>query len=259
MNDDDLHPPHELASAFLDDDVTDDERARVAASPQITELVQSFRDIRMALTDVAQPSASARAAALAAALDEFDSIAACDPSPTATAPVIALAGRRRWSSRIIAAAAAVLLVGVGGVVGAQLLNSGSDDKASSATVGDTDRMMDTEAAPQVADVAGYDSVPTIGAITGGADVSVIIDSADQLLGLPVPAVSESAPVVPADTLVSQNSVASKRSAVACLTENQTFLADIMFQGQSAIAARDTVSGVTQAITDDCTVLVTVGP
>jgi hypothetical protein len=72
----------------------------------------------------------------------------------------------------------------------------------------------------------------------------------------------------AETTVSENTASSPadveassyaRSALTCLTAQQVFLADIVYQGAYAIAARDTVTGMTSAIADDCTVLVTVEP
>ncbi len=40
---------------------------------------------------------------------------------------------------------------------------------------------------------------------------------------------------------------------------QVFVADILYNGRTAIAARDTVTGVTQAIDEQCNVLAEAAP
>ena len=48
-------------------------------------------------------------------------------------------------------------------------------------------------------------------------------------------------------------------ALACMSDTQVFLADVYYRGMLAIAVRDTVTGVTEAIDGNCTVLARVGP
>ena len=49
------------------------------------------------------------------------------------------------------------------------------------------------------------------------------------------------------------------SALQCLVDEQVFIADIVYNGRPAIAARDTVTGVTQAIDEQCNVLAEAAP
>ncbi|NMD25593.1 MAG: hypothetical protein GYA65_15580, partial [Actinobacteria bacterium] len=120
-------------------------------------------------------------------------------------------------------------------------------------------------------------------ISGSAQVGAIIDTPEQLLTLQAPPMGDAAPAATefdqpdsssvntlaaeqptsldstVDTAAAKIDGAFARPALACLNEQQQFLADIQYQGIFAIAARDMVTGVTQAITDDCVVLASVGP
>lgn len=292
MNDDELDPLHELASAYLDGDLGSAARAQVEASPELVGLVESFQRIRAELADVPPPSSDVRDAVLAAALSEFDSLSLpggstpVDQQPVA-APVVSLAERRRWPKVVLSVAAAALLVGGVGI--AALNNRGSDSKTSSAINTESQQMSpaDSEAASSnVAD--GKAPASTIGSINGaGASVSLQINTPEELLALQapadlafdsIPAPLTSTTTAPETTAPAQAVTAapsggapdaaetrlaasnySSSPAIACLTAQQIFLADIQYQGVFGIAARDTVTGVTQAIADDCTVLVSVGP
>lgn len=288
--DDEPNPQHELASAYLDGEAGADERARVESSAVLRSLVDSFQQVRSQLADVPTAPPAARDAAFAAAFAEFDtaygpagSTAAAAAAPTA--PVIPLSSRRRWAGPLLSAAAAVVLVGV---VGVALMNRGSDDaKTSSATEAPADLEMSSAAADSQSAPEAAAAPSTIGSITGGGAVATIIDTPEQLQALPLPDGVTPAPVaattaamatttapseVTADTAAAAETTAaggaddtakvagdpSASGALACLTDQQVYLGDILYQGTFAIAARDTVTGVTQAITDDCTVLVTVG-
>ncbi len=274
MNDGDLDPPHQLASAYLDDDITSAERVRVEASPELVSLVESFRQIRAGLCDVPAPSATTREAAFAAALLEFDGLsspgdAASMGSDSAAPPVVSLAERRRWPIAVLSVAAAVLLVGV---VGIAALSGRDDDKRSSATDAASQQM--ASSAGEAADIPA--PMSTIGSITGaGAQVSMQIDTPEQLLALQAPSdvatdlspeATAATEAAAADSTVTDQgdskraaSNFSSSPAISCLAPQQIFLADIQYRGVFGIAARDTVTGVTQAIADDCTVLVSVGP
>jgi hypothetical protein len=281
------NPQHELASAYLDSDAGPEVRAQVESSAVLLSLVDSFSQLRSELGTVPAAPSAARDAALAAAFAEFDAAnAPARPAvaDTPAATVTSLSSRRRWTGPLLSAAAAVLLVGV---AGAAILNGrGDDSKTSSATEAPADLELaaaDTQSAP-----AADSPVSTIGSITGGGAVATVIDTPEQLQALalptaPLPAVESTfagSTTVAGDTqataAASETTVGSDEGAadttakiaaggapvtgaLACLSAQQVFLADIMYQGTFAIAARDTVTGVTQAITDDCTVLATVGP
>ena len=149
MNDDDDFTL--LASAYLDNEVTPDERAHVDADPELLAEVERLRTVRLVLADMEPSSITMREAHLAGALDAWDRLPATertgarrDATPSGidaaaiagaasvTAPT-PLARRRsgpstRW---LTGAAAALVLVLVGGV--AFQLNSRGSDEASSAT------------------------------------------------------------------------------------------------------------------------------
>ena len=95
MYDDDLTPLHELASSHLDADNSPEERAHVAATPELQSLVASFEDVRARLADVPPAPVAARDAAFAAALAAFDEVqadGAGDAAPP-SAPVVSLDSR----------------------------------------------------------------------------------------------------------------------------------------------------------------------
>lgn len=257
MNDFDLDPIHELASAYLDGELSADERARAEASAEVQAAVASLAALRTALADVTPAKDSAREAALAAAFAEFD-------SPT-DAPVVPIRSRRRWSTRVMTAAAAVVLVGI---VGVGAFGSRGGDKAST-TGGADERLSDmaTKADQESAGGSPGEAPPsTIGSVFTGGDVAVAIDSPEDLRALAPPTDGDSTYSVPGDTLVPITSTVemtaaptAMRPALDCLTEQQVFLADIVYDGQYAIAARDTGTGVTVAIDDECNVLASVNP
>ena len=284
MNDDELLHLNELASAYLDGDVTADERARVESSPELQSLVATFGRLRGVLADAPVVAAGTREAAFLAAFAQLDDVAA-DSSPLTggvRASVTQLDSRRRWPRVALSAAAGLLLVGVVGV--AVLDGRGGDDSQSSsateAAAADMQTDMQTGGAPEAIDAA---PMSTIGSISGSAQVGAIIDTPEQLLTLQAPPMGDAAPAATefdqpdsssvntlaaeqptsldstVDTAAAKIDGAFARPALACLNEQQQFLADIQYQGIFAIAARDMVTGVTQAITDDCVVLASVGP
>jgi len=111
MNDDDL----ELASAYLDGAVSDEERARVDASSELQELVDELRAVRDVVAEVEPPAAAARERAIAAALAVFDGASA--PELTAPPRPDELSARRakrwRWTHGLGVAAAALVVVAAG--------------------------------------------------------------------------------------------------------------------------------------------------
>jgi hypothetical protein len=156
MSDDDLL----LASAYLDGDVSDDERARVEADPTLLAEVQRLREVRSLLGDLAPSSIARREEHLATALAAWDRLpdtertgAIRDATPAAlrrgadaaavaaaasvTAPV-SLADRRRSkvNRRVLAVAAAVVVVLGGGLVVRNIdMGGGDDDLATFDAVG----------------------------------------------------------------------------------------------------------------------------
>lgn len=138
-----------LASVYLDNEATPEERAQVEANPQLLAEVERQRLIRAVLGDVEEPSISLREEHLAAALGAWDrlpeaerSAAARDTTPSGIDPAAAaiistpaptsLNRRRRSQSTswLIGAAAALALVLAGGVL-LQSMSLGSGDSDSS--------------------------------------------------------------------------------------------------------------------------------
>ena len=296
LSDEEVSPQHLLASSFVDGEASEAERHEVQSSRELQALVGSFQRLKVQVADVPLVPSSTREAAFVAAMAAFDSLPAAggeqptnDDAGSASphiAPVIDLSSRRRWPGRLLSAAAGLLLVGV---VGIAVLNSrGTDDSSSSGATVAGDAL--TESAQQAEATAGADApVPaaTVGSFNGSAGVATVIDTPEQLLtldptatadlALPSSAPPDDSAAATADTQASGESMqavtttvdstakatvtefASTRPALACLSSDQVFLADIQYQGIFAIAARDMVTGVTQAITDDCVVLASVGP
>ena len=142
-----------LASAYLDGDVTENERARVESDTEALAEVDRLRSVRALLGDVEPQAISVREAQLATALEVWDRLperertgarrdstpagidaAAVAGAASVTAPT-PLSGRRRstrgTSTRWLAGAAAALAVVLVGGVALQLSSTASDDEASS--------------------------------------------------------------------------------------------------------------------------------
>ncbi|MFM7687476.1 MAG: hypothetical protein ACKPDI_16370 [Actinomycetota bacterium] len=215
-----------------------------------------------ALADTPPVSSDAREAAIARALDVFDRMH--------TAPnVVAFPNRRRWY-RPVAAAAAVVLLGVVTIGAINGLGGSDSDMSSSGTVA-TDAAA-AETARSAADsmptgmVAGGGAESTIDAINATAIVVPDIATEDQLRALPI---AESAPstMAAAETTAHSGAVTTPPAAYTqlgfafdCpLTADQVVLGAITWQGQPAAAVRDTVTGVTQAVDPQCNVLASVEP
>lgn len=158
-----------LASAYLDDEVSADERALIEADQATMAEVDRMRSVRALLADSEPPSISGREQHLAAALSAWDRLpdaertgALRDATPpdadrAAVAGAAALSTPTRVAERratrtnrwLIAAAAALVMVLVGGV--ALQLQGGADDD-NMAVISETDA---SAAAPMLAsDQAG---------------------------------------------------------------------------------------------------------
>jgi hypothetical protein len=142
-----------LASAYLDGDVTADERARVENDTEALAEVGRLRSVRALLGDVEPQAISVREAQLATALEVWERLperertgarrdgtpagidaAAVAGAASVTAPT-PLSSRRRsgrsTSTRWLTGAAAALVLVLAAGVALQLSSSSSDDEASS--------------------------------------------------------------------------------------------------------------------------------
>jgi hypothetical protein len=290
MNDDALSPELELASAYLDGDVDEVQRARVEASPELMAIVASFRKVQSGLRDTPAADAAARDTAVLAALAEFDVLRAppaAAVAPAAATNVVPLQRRARFS-RIMMSAAAALLIGGVGVVAIKSFGGSSSDQTSSA---------DPAAAKEIAaDTAGSiagDAAPpqTIGAINGAASAVPALDEPQDLMAFAAAPASntlaggadttafastETTAAGAQETIAGTNAAATQTVAGGAqaptsravvpsfsfdcpLQPNQVVVVEITWKGAPAVAVRDTVSGVIQAIDAQCTVLASVEP
>lgn len=125
----------QLASAYLDGDVTADERARVENDSTVLAEVDRHRSVRALLGDVEPQAISVREAQLATALEVWDRLPERERTGAAsvTAPT-PLSGRRRsgrtTSTRWLTGAAAALVLVLAGGVALQLSSTSSDDASS---------------------------------------------------------------------------------------------------------------------------------
>ena len=133
MSNEDLPQSAESASAYLDGELAASERADAAADSEVMATVESFTRVRAVLSDVSPAADDTKAAALAAALAEFDALrapATRTATPVAAATVISLHSRRLrvYRAAMGVAAAAVVVVAI-----AALGSNGEDAKSSSGT------------------------------------------------------------------------------------------------------------------------------
>ncbi len=126
-----------LASAYLDGDVTADERARVEADEALLAEVERLRYVQALLAKTEPSSISVRESLLANALDAWDRVPA---ATTASSAPTSLADRRRASSnrRLLGVAAAIVLVLAGGIVLQTVSSNSTDDSASQSATDATD-------------------------------------------------------------------------------------------------------------------------
>jgi len=213
------------------------------------DLLPEHERVRAALADVPPASAEARSAAIARALDEFDRL---HLAPN----VIAFPQRKKWL-RGIAAAAAVLLIGVVGV-GALRGTSQNDSSAGEAQIAASAPLADMSSTKTGADVSSATAMvvtpapaSTIAEISGAAEAVPQVASPDQLRSVAWSITDQSA--VPSAT-------ARISFAFDCpLAEHQVVEREIVYQGTPAVLVRDTVSGVMQALDAKCNVLATSQP
>jgi hypothetical protein len=113
-----------LANAYLDGELTDEERTTAETDPEVLAAVEELRRLQAGLRDVEPPSELGRQRAVIAALEQFRVTA----SPQ-THPFAGRSNNNRSYSRYLGIAAAVVAIGVLGVFLANA-NVGGDDEAA---------------------------------------------------------------------------------------------------------------------------------
>jgi negative regulator of sigma E activity len=272
MNDDELSINAELASAYLDGELDGDERAYVAADPDVAAMIESFAQVRAALGEVGPVAESTRDAAVAAALAEFDALHA---RGSAIAPVTSLQSRRFRAYRVVMGVAAAAVVAVVAVAVLKSTN-GNDLKSSSSGTALPAAALPAET-PQLKSTADTAAAGATAAPSGAADSSTVqvpaIDTADGLLHFaadfdfatpPAPAATAAAAgtAAPAASVPSVEAATSATASAPppCLASDQVVLGPIFFQGIPAFAVRVGSTGHIQAIdATDCHLLLDAAP
>ena len=144
-----------LASAYLDDALTGEERTRAEADPEVMAAVERMAELRRALSIVEPPDPVRRDVAINAALELFEASQAPEVSaadqPRAPSSVTALSTRRSSRWLIPAAAAALVAIVAGSIVASR--DGQDDDEAGSAAV----TVVGTESAQQAGAEAAADT------------------------------------------------------------------------------------------------------
>ena len=124
-----------LANAYLDGEVSAEERARAEADPEVVAEVARLRAVSEALRVTDEPDPQRREAAIHAALDAFELRPAATIATTPELPVappVSLDARRRarWLRPLAAAAAVVVLIAGGVALLRDRDEDGGDDASS---------------------------------------------------------------------------------------------------------------------------------
>jgi len=154
-----------LANAYLDDELTVDERRIAESDPEVMAEVEQLRALRDRLRDVAPPDAQARETAVAAAMAEFTPTATAAPAAPPVVPI----RPRPASRRFLAVAAAVVAVAGLGIVVSQA-DFGDDNDDDTASVAD-EALSDTAARPDDVTEATAEST------TEATDSQTMVESA----------------------------------------------------------------------------------
>jgi hypothetical protein len=166
--------PDELASAYVDGEVTAEERARVEADPGLLARAAELRAARDFVRDapVEAPTASRRDAAIAAAAAELN--------------VVALrTGRARRGLRVASIAAAVVVVlGALGLLLSSLSSSDESVKSTAAGAGSSAPLATTTAPPPLAQDATAAAQPSASVASLGAfaDENALVDGVRSAIG-----------------------------------------------------------------------------
>jgi hypothetical protein len=155
MNDDQFL----LANAYLDGELTADERRNAEADPAVMAEVEGLRALQAELRAVPAPSAAARESAISAAMAEFAASSAAEPAPV-PAP-IPFRPRPAYAKYLGIAAAIVAVAGLGVIVSLANLGGGDDDAADNAAEATIEEV--------ARDSAFLESVDTADAADEGAD------------------------------------------------------------------------------------------
>jgi hypothetical protein len=177
-------PDAELASAALDNEVTNDDRARLNSNAAFTAEYASYQLLSAQINDVTVPS-DARERSLLAAMSVFDELQSAAEIPTA--PVVSMTKyreRRQQQYRWLGAVAAVSLFAVGGFA----LFAGRSPNDKAASVSETLGAPSAKLAPAGADVPAAEmtsntEVTAAGMIANSDAAPSPVNAPDDSIGL----------------------------------------------------------------------------
>ena len=199
----------ELASAYLDGEVTDEEAARVESDPQLLDRVDVLLQVRLSSLPEPTPDPEIKRRHLTAALDEFATLA-----PVRALPVQSKPRRAQWLAA--AAAGIVVLGGIGLGLRVATTGSGTDEDtagaASSESLESSDRSAAMTSAADAENESGDNdaSEDAVADSSGGADgteedaagvESATAPAPAPLLMNPLPSASEALVQAEAEGLV----------------------------------------------------------
>ncbi len=119
-----------LANAYLDGELTAEERRIAEADPAVMAEVDELRALQGLVRDVPPPSDAVREAAVTAAMAEFRPAVAPRPAPVTPPPPVVPFRRRPAFGRILAVAATFAGIGLLGLVIVNLPSGDDDDDAA---------------------------------------------------------------------------------------------------------------------------------
>jgi hypothetical protein len=259
MTDEELPDRAELASAYLDGDLSADERARADADPATMALVDSYRSLHTTLADVPPASMSDRAAALAAGLSEYDALA---PMRRLT-PLSELEPRSHHRNRWVLGAAASIVVLIAVIaIAASGGSSNNNRTASEPRPAATTLPASGSTKAAGASTANTESAAPATAAPAGGGGSAVDKGTPTPINSPA-ALRQFAESTPAFAVTADSTAAATAAptaAPACLPAGDTSLGYITFLNIPAFAVLDGKTGAIKALAEaDCRQLISVSP
>jgi len=231
----DADPLDELASALLDGEATEAERAR-ATEPEVARRVAAFEALALRVgSPVEPPAAAARDRAIAAALD----------APPELAEPVPISSRRRlpaWLPTLGAAAAMIAVVAAVGLVASS--GNGDDDETAGGDADTAETVFE-----EAAGAAGSGSVADLFSVTADlGDLATTEELADALRPLATERAAATTSGAGAATEAADDEVQSDAAAPSAgpLLCSDRFGPDVLTVATARLAGRPVVAAVLQA-------------
>ncbi|HEX9258293.1 MAG TPA: hypothetical protein VF855_02070 [Acidimicrobiales bacterium] len=250
------HLPNEIASAYLDDELSVPERRNAEADPAVMARVEVFASVRRRVQTAPAPTPDAdhRERAIMAALGAADGIVVA-MRPVEVSSAHRPSRRQRWAFALGGAAAAGLLV----VVGLAALGDGGSSNTQAG--GQVESAPSSTAAARTADTPGSES--------SGGEMPTAQDNTASVTSAPTPAAAP--PIAATRDVIGSADTADElrrlltaklapdadpiegQTGAACPSVPGAQVALITWQGQPAVVVRTGVAWVVLAVTG-CQVL-----